>query len=67
MSQVLQVGSSSQDLQRALGRFAARWEAAAMGVSSTKSEAKVVCHLWGGGVLLPQLEGFLESWGLVRE
>ena len=52
----------SQDLQHALGRFAAECEAAGMRISTSKSEAmvldrkKVACPLRVG--LLPQVEEF---------
>ncbi|KAK3533017.1 hypothetical protein QTP70_006234 [Hemibagrus guttatus] len=55
---------SSQDLQHALGHFAAECEVAGMRVSTSKSEAmvldwkKVACTLQVGGELLPQVEEF---------
>ena len=61
---VVLLASSNQDLQRALGRFAAECEAAGMKISSSKSEAmvldrkKVACPLQVGGVSLPQVEEF---------
>ncbi|KAJ0009622.1 hypothetical protein NQD34_001324 [Periophthalmus magnuspinnatus] len=61
---VVLMASSSQDLQQALGRFAAECEAAGMRISSSKSEAmvldrkKVVCLLRVGGESLPQVEEF---------
>ena len=61
---VVLLASSNQDLQCALGRFAAECEAAGMKISSSKSEAmvldrkKVACPLQVGGVSLPQVEEF---------
>uniref|UniRef100_A0A8C9WAJ3 Reverse transcriptase domain-containing protein n=1 Tax=Scleropages formosus TaxID=113540 RepID=A0A8C9WAJ3_SCLFO len=61
---VVLLASSSQDLQRALGRFAAECEAAGMRISTSKSEAmvlsrkKVDCSLRVRGELLPQVEEF---------
>lgn len=61
---VVMLASSSQDLQCALGRFAAECEAAGMRISTSKSEAmvldrkKVVCPLRVGGEILPQVEEF---------
>ncbi|KAK3530619.1 hypothetical protein QTP86_029307, partial [Hemibagrus guttatus] len=58
------LASSSQDLQHALGRFAAECEAAGMRVSTSKSESmvldqkKLACTLQVGGELLPQVEEF---------
>ncbi|KAK3555124.1 hypothetical protein QTP86_010013 [Hemibagrus guttatus] len=55
---------SSQDLQHALGHFAAECEAAGMRISTSKSEAmvldrkKVACTLQVGGEFLPQVEEF---------
>ncbi|KAK3516271.1 hypothetical protein QTP70_007251 [Hemibagrus guttatus] len=55
---------SGLDLQHALGRFAAKCEAAGMRVSTSKSEAmvldrkKVACTLQVGGKVLPQVEEF---------
>ncbi|KAK3568863.1 hypothetical protein QTP86_018965 [Hemibagrus guttatus] len=55
---------SSLDLQHALGRFAAKCEAAGMRVSTSKSEAmyldrkKVAYTLQVGGEVLPQVEEF---------
>ncbi|KAK3564007.1 hypothetical protein QTP86_006259 [Hemibagrus guttatus] len=55
---------SSQDLQCALGCFAAECEAAGMRISTSKSEAmvldrkKVACTLQVGGEFLPQVEEF---------
>ncbi|KAK3515201.1 hypothetical protein QTP70_010606 [Hemibagrus guttatus] len=54
----------SQDLQHALGRFAAKCESAEMRISTSKSEAmvldrkKVACPLQVGGEFLPQVEEF---------
>ncbi|KAK3515760.1 hypothetical protein QTP70_030463 [Hemibagrus guttatus] len=61
---VVLLAPSSQDLQCALGRFAAECEAAGMRVSTSKSEAmvldwkKVACTLQVGGEVLPQVEEF---------
>ncbi|KAK3559562.1 hypothetical protein QTP86_013728, partial [Hemibagrus guttatus] len=61
---VVLLASSSLDLQHALGRFAAEYEAAGMRVSTSKLEAmvldrkKVVCTLQVGGEALPQVEEF---------
>ena len=61
---VVVLASSSQDLQHALGRFAAKCEAAGMRFSTSKSEAmvlsqkRVACPLQVGGELLPQVEEF---------
>ncbi|GAA6085164.1 receptor-type tyrosine-protein phosphatase F-like, partial [Tachysurus ichikawai] len=61
---VVLLASSNQDLQRALGRFAAECEAAGMRISTSKSEAmvlsrkRVACSLQVGGELLPQVEEF---------
>ncbi|KAK7925336.1 hypothetical protein WMY93_007646 [Mugilogobius chulae] len=61
---VVLMASSNQDLQHALGRFAAECEAAEMKISSSKSEAmvldrkKVLCPLQVGGESLPQVEEF---------
>ena len=61
---VVLMASSGQDLQRALGRFAAECEASGMTISCSKSEAmvldrkKVPCPLTVGGVSLPQVEEF---------
>ncbi len=58
------LATSDQDLQHALGRFAAECEAVEMRISASKSEAmvlsrkKVACPLQVGGVLLPQVEEF---------
>ncbi|KAK3530499.1 hypothetical protein QTP86_027775 [Hemibagrus guttatus] len=58
------VFSSCEDLQHALGRFAAECEAAGMRVSTSKSEAmvldrkKVACTVQVGGEVLPQVEEF---------
>ncbi|KAK3511594.1 hypothetical protein QTP70_011255 [Hemibagrus guttatus] len=55
---------SSQDLQRALGCFAAECEVAGMRISTSKSEAMVLdrknvaCTLQVGGEFLPQVEEF---------
>ncbi|KAJ0063551.1 hypothetical protein NL108_003867 [Boleophthalmus pectinirostris] len=72
---VVLLASSNQDLQCALGRFAAECEAAGMKISSSKSEAmvldrkKVACPLRVGGESLPQVEKFkyLGSCSRVRE
>ncbi|KAK3547628.1 hypothetical protein QTP86_026269 [Hemibagrus guttatus] len=74
---VVLLASSSLDLQHALGRFAAKCEAAGMRVSTSKSEAmvldrkKVACTLQVGGEFLPQVEefkylGVLFTSGIVR-
>ncbi|KAK3567029.1 hypothetical protein QTP86_008977 [Hemibagrus guttatus] len=61
---VVLLAPSSQDLQHALGCFAAECEAAGMRVSTPKSEAmvldqkKVACILQVGGELFPQVEEF---------
>ncbi|KAK7940110.1 hypothetical protein WMY93_003436 [Mugilogobius chulae] len=61
---VVLMAPSNQDLQHALGRFAAECEAAGMKISSSKSEAmvldrkKVPCPLQVGGESLPQVEEF---------
>ncbi|KAK3569761.1 hypothetical protein QTP86_004186 [Hemibagrus guttatus] len=61
---VVLLASSGQDLQHALGRFAAECEAAGMRVSTSKSEAMVLdrknvaCTLQVGGEVLPQVEEF---------
>ncbi|KAK3542730.1 hypothetical protein QTP70_000090 [Hemibagrus guttatus] len=61
---VVLLAPSSQDLQNALGRFAAECEAAEMRISTSKSEAmvldrkKVACTLQVGGEFLPQVEEF---------
>ncbi|KAK3551381.1 hypothetical protein QTP70_016644 [Hemibagrus guttatus] len=61
---VVLLASSGLDLQHALGRFAAKCEAAGMRVSTSKSEAmvldrkKVACTLQVGGEVLPQVEEF---------
>ncbi|XDV31537.1 hypothetical protein PO909_002528 [Leuciscus waleckii] len=61
---VVVLASSDQDLQHALGRFAAECEAAGMKISTSKSEAmvlsrkRVVCPLQVGGEFLPQVEEF---------
>ncbi len=58
------LATSDQDLQHALGRFAAECEAVGMRISASKSEAmvlsrkRVACPLQVGGVLLPQVEEF---------
>ncbi|XP_055016887.1 AP-5 complex subunit sigma-1 isoform X2 [Boleophthalmus pectinirostris] len=58
------MASSNQDLQCAMGRFAAECEEAGMKISSSKSEAmvlnrkKVACPLRVGGESLPQVEEF---------
>ena len=61
---VVVLASSDQDLQRALGRFAAECESAGMRISTSKSEAMVLsrkrvdCPLQVGGEFLPQVEEF---------
>jgi hypothetical protein len=61
---VVLLASSNQDLQRALGRFAAECEAAGMRISTSKSEAmvlhrkKVASPLQVGGESLSQVEEF---------
>ncbi|CAM4686216.1 unnamed protein product [Leuciscus chuanchicus] len=61
---VVVLAPSDQDLQHALGRFAAECEAAGMRISTSKSEAmvlsrkKVACLLQVGGEFLPQVEEF---------
>ncbi|KAK3569879.1 hypothetical protein QTP86_006755 [Hemibagrus guttatus] len=61
---VVLLAPSSQDLQHALGRFAAECEVAGMRISTSKSEAmvlnrkKVACTLQVGGECLPQVEEF---------
>ena len=61
---VVLLASSNQDLQCALGRFAAECDMAGMRISTSKSEAmvldrkKVTCPLWVGGEPLPQVEEF---------
>ncbi len=61
---VFVLATSDQDLQHALGRFAAECEAFGMRISASKSEAmvlsrkRVACPLQVGGVLLPQVEEF---------
>ncbi|KAK3551449.1 hypothetical protein QTP70_017426, partial [Hemibagrus guttatus] len=58
------LASSGLELQHALGRFAAKCEAAGMRVSTSKSKAmvldrkKVACTLQVGGEVLPQVEEF---------
>ncbi|KAK7916510.1 hypothetical protein WMY93_012271 [Mugilogobius chulae] len=70
---VVLMAPSNQDLQHALGRFAAECEAAGMKISSSKSEAmvldrkKVPCPLQVGGESLPQVEEFKYLGGLVHE
>ncbi len=60
----LLLASSRCDLQHTLGRFAAKCEAVGMKVSTSKSEAmvlcwkKVDCSLWVGSELLPQAREF---------
>ncbi|KAK3531048.1 hypothetical protein QTP70_008768 [Hemibagrus guttatus] len=69
---VVLLAPSSQNLQHALGRFAAECEAAGMRVSTSKSEAmvldwkKVACTLQVGGEFLPQVEEFKYLWILFR-
>ncbi|KAK3542732.1 hypothetical protein QTP70_000089 [Hemibagrus guttatus] len=61
---VVLLAPSNQDLQHALGHFAAEREAARMRVSTSKSEAmvldrkKVACTLQVGWEFLPQVEEF---------
>ncbi|KAL0152538.1 hypothetical protein M9458_052261 [Cirrhinus mrigala] len=61
---VVLLASSNQDLQRALGWFAAQCEAAGMGISTSKSEVmvlsrkRVACPLQVGRESLPQVEEF---------
>ncbi|KAK3521467.1 hypothetical protein QTP70_005775 [Hemibagrus guttatus] len=61
---VVLLAPSSQDLKRALRRFAAECEAAGMRISTSISEAmvlgwkKVACTLQAGGEVLPQVEEF---------
>lgn len=61
---VVVLAPSYQDLQHALGRFAAECEAAGMKISTSKSEAmvlsrkRVACPLQVGGEILPQVEEF---------
>uniref|UniRef100_A0AAV2LL43 Reverse transcriptase domain-containing protein n=1 Tax=Knipowitschia caucasica TaxID=637954 RepID=A0AAV2LL43_KNICA len=61
---VVLLAPTNQDLQHALGRFAAECEAAGMRISTSKSEAmvldrkKVPCPLQVGGEVLPQVEEF---------
>ena len=61
---VVVLASSDQDLQCALGRFAAECESAGMRISTSKSEAMVLsrkrvdCPLQVGGEFLPQVEEF---------
>ncbi|XDV52909.1 hypothetical protein PO909_021551 [Leuciscus waleckii] len=61
---VVVLASSDQDLQHALGRFAAECEAAGMRISTSKSEAmvlsrkRVACPLQVGGEFLPQVDEF---------
>ena len=61
---VVVLAPSHQDLQHALGRFAAECEAAGMKISTSKSEAmvlsrkRVACSLQVGGEILPQVEEF---------
>ncbi|KAL0186471.1 hypothetical protein M9458_018141, partial [Cirrhinus mrigala] len=57
---VVLLASSNQDLQRALGRFAAQCEAAGMGIS-TSNRKRVACPLQVGGESLPQVEEFNEG------
>ena len=61
---VVLLATSDRDLQHALGRFAAECEAVGMRVSTSKSEAMVLCRktvecfLWVGSELLPQAKEF---------
>ncbi len=61
---VVVLATSDQDLQHALGLFAAECEAVGMRISASKSKAmvlsrkRVACPLQVGGVLLPQVEEF---------
>ncbi len=69
---VVVLATSDQDLQHALGRFAAECEAVGMRISASKSEAmvlsrkRVACPLQVGGVLLPQVEEFIYLGVLSR-
>ncbi|CAM4608815.1 unnamed protein product [Leuciscus chuanchicus] len=62
---VVMLATSGQDLQHALGQFAAECEAAGMRISTSKSEAmvlsrkRVACPLQVGGEFLPQVEEFM--------
>ncbi|CAM4664394.1 unnamed protein product [Leuciscus chuanchicus] len=63
MEDVVVLAPSYQDLQHALGRFAAECVAAEMRISTSKSEAmlsrkRVACPLQVGGEFLPQVEEF---------
>ena len=70
---VVLLATSDRDLQHALGRFAAECEAVGMRVSTSKSEAMVLCwkmvecSLQVGSELLPQAKGVQVSRGLVHE
>ena len=61
---ILLLATSDRDLQHALGRFAAECEAVGMRVSTSKSEAMVLCRkmvecsLRVGSELLPQAKEF---------
>uniref|UniRef100_A0A6Q2ZFL9 ribonuclease H n=1 Tax=Esox lucius TaxID=8010 RepID=A0A6Q2ZFL9_ESOLU len=61
---VVVLAPSSQDLQHALGRFAAECKAVGMKISTSKSEAmvlsrkRVACPLQVGGECLPQVDEF---------
>ncbi|GAA6103504.1 uncharacterized protein LOC122141275, partial [Tachysurus ichikawai] len=67
------LASSNQDLQRALGRFAAECEVAGMRISTSKSEAmvlsrkKVACPLQVGRSLKWRSLSILGSCSRVRE
>ena len=61
---VVLLATSDRDLQHALGWFAAECEAVGMRVSTSKSEAMVLCRktvecsLWVGSELMPQAKEF---------
>jgi len=61
---VVLLASLGHDLQLSLARFAAKFEAAGMRISKSKSETmvlsrkRVACPLWGGNGILPQVEDF---------
>jgi len=67
---VVLLASSDRDLRHSLGRFAAECEAAGMRVSTSKSEAMVLCRCTdppvGDRVPTPS-EGVQVSRGLVHE
>ncbi|KAJ0004745.1 hypothetical protein NQD34_010959 [Periophthalmus magnuspinnatus] len=71
---VVLMASSSQDLQQALGRFAAKCEVTGMKISSSKSKAmvpdrkKVACPLWVETLCLKwRSSSILGSCSRVRE